>query len=294
MAAGRADHQGVRDAHRGEAHQPWRSTRRRSGRTSAGGSRSSPAACGRGRRSRPRSRTRGPPTPRGRSPPPGRTTRRRRRWTWRPPAERAGRRPSRAPSPLPARDGRRRARWPGRTGRSVHPRTVDRLCGMAQFIYTMQKVRKAVGDKVILDDVTLAFLPGAKIGVVGPNGAGKSTVLKLMAGLDTASNGDAKLTPGFSVGHPHAGARARRDQDGPRERGGRRPRGHRRDQALRGAEREDGRAGRRLRRDHGRAGAAARHHRLEERLGARQRHRAGHGRAALPAAGRAGDAPLRR
>ena len=64
----------------------------------------------------------------------------------------------------------------------------------------MQKVRKAVGDKVILDDVTLAFLPGAKIGVVGPNGAGKSTVLKMMAGLDQPSNGDAKLTPGYSVG----------------------------------------------------------------------------------------------
>jgi ATP-binding cassette ChvD family protein len=71
---------------------------------------------------------------------------------------------------------------------------------MAQFVYNMQKVRKAVGDKVILDDVTLSFLPGAKIGVVGPNGAGKSTVLKMMAGLDHPSNGDAKLTPGFSVG----------------------------------------------------------------------------------------------
>ncbi|MBK5306121.1 MAG: energy-dependent translational throttle protein EttA [Frankiaceae bacterium] len=71
---------------------------------------------------------------------------------------------------------------------------------MAQFIYQMQKVRKAVGDKVILDDVTLAFFPGAKIGVVGPNGAGKSTVLKMMAGLDHPSNGDAMLTPGFSVG----------------------------------------------------------------------------------------------
>jgi len=71
---------------------------------------------------------------------------------------------------------------------------------MAQFIYSMQKVRKAVGDKVILDDVTLAFLPGAKIGVVGPNGAGKSTVLKMMAGMDQPSNGDAKLTPGYSVG----------------------------------------------------------------------------------------------
>ncbi|MDP9101057.1 MAG: energy-dependent translational throttle protein EttA [Actinomycetota bacterium] len=71
---------------------------------------------------------------------------------------------------------------------------------MAQFVYQMQKVRKAVGDKVILDDVTIAFFPGAKIGVVGPNGAGKSTVLKIMAGLEQVSNGDAKLTPGYSVG----------------------------------------------------------------------------------------------
>src|SRR3954449_3392173 len=71
---------------------------------------------------------------------------------------------------------------------------------MAEFVYVMQKVRKAVGDKVILDDVTLSFYPGAKIGVLGPNGAGKSTVLKMMAGLDHPSNGDAKLTPGYSVG----------------------------------------------------------------------------------------------
>ena len=71
---------------------------------------------------------------------------------------------------------------------------------MAEYIYSMVRARKAVGDKVILDDVTMAFLPGAKIGVVGPNGAGKSTILKIMAGLDTPSNGEAKLTPGFSVG----------------------------------------------------------------------------------------------
>ena len=71
---------------------------------------------------------------------------------------------------------------------------------MAQYIFQMRKVRKALGDKVILDDVTLAFLPGAKIGVVGPNGAGKSTVLKMMAGLEQPSNGDAILSPGFSVG----------------------------------------------------------------------------------------------
>ncbi|BDZ57383.1 ATP-binding cassette ChvD family protein [Barrientosiimonas humi] len=71
---------------------------------------------------------------------------------------------------------------------------------MAEFIYTMTKARKAVGDKVILDDVSMSFFPGAKIGVVGPNGAGKSTILKIMAGLDQPSNGEARLTPGFSVG----------------------------------------------------------------------------------------------
>ena len=64
----------------------------------------------------------------------------------------------------------------------------------------MKKARKAHGDKVILDDVTLMFLPGAKIGVVGPNGAGKSTVLQIMAGLQQPSNGEAYLTPGYSVG----------------------------------------------------------------------------------------------
>lgn len=71
---------------------------------------------------------------------------------------------------------------------------------MAEFIYTMYKARKAHGDKVILDDVTLSFYPGAKIGVVGPNGAGKSSVLKIMAGLDQPSNGEARLSPGYSVG----------------------------------------------------------------------------------------------
>jgi len=71
---------------------------------------------------------------------------------------------------------------------------------VAQFIYQMQRVRKAHNDKLVLDDVTLAFYPGAKIGVVGPNGAGKSTVLKIMAGRETISNGEAFLTPGYSVG----------------------------------------------------------------------------------------------
>ncbi len=71
---------------------------------------------------------------------------------------------------------------------------------MAEFIYTMKKARKAHGDKVILDDVTLMFLPGAKIGVVGPNGSGKSTVLQIMAGLQQPSNGEAFLSPGYTVG----------------------------------------------------------------------------------------------
>jgi len=71
---------------------------------------------------------------------------------------------------------------------------------MAEFIYQMIKARKAHGDKVILDDVTLAFYPGAKIGVVGPNGSGKSSVLKIMAGMDVPSNGEARLSQGFTVG----------------------------------------------------------------------------------------------
>ncbi|WHU45066.1 energy-dependent translational throttle protein EttA [Gordonia sp. L191] len=71
---------------------------------------------------------------------------------------------------------------------------------MAEFIYTMKKVRKAHGDKVILDDVTMSFFPGAKIGVVGPNGAGKSSILKIMAGIDQPSNGEAFLDPDATVG----------------------------------------------------------------------------------------------
>ncbi|QCR19035.1 energy-dependent translational throttle protein EttA [Agrococcus sp. SGAir0287] len=71
---------------------------------------------------------------------------------------------------------------------------------MAEYVYSMVRARKTVGDKVILDDVTTAILPGAKIGVVGPNGAGKSTILKIIAGLDQPSNGEARLSPGYSVG----------------------------------------------------------------------------------------------
>ncbi|TPW74588.1 energy-dependent translational throttle protein EttA [Schumannella soli] len=71
---------------------------------------------------------------------------------------------------------------------------------MAEFIYSMVRARKKVGEKLILDDVTMSFYPGAKIGMVGPNGAGKSTILKIMAGLDQPSNGEARLSPGYSVG----------------------------------------------------------------------------------------------
>src|SRR5438309_11496169 len=71
---------------------------------------------------------------------------------------------------------------------------------MPEFIYQMRAVRKAHGDKVILDGVTLAFLPGAKIGVVGLNGMGKSTLLRMMAGVEQRSNGDAKLMPGSTFG----------------------------------------------------------------------------------------------
>ncbi|MEG0503139.1 MAG: ATP-binding cassette domain-containing protein, partial [Raoultibacter sp.] len=71
---------------------------------------------------------------------------------------------------------------------------------MAEFIYQMHQARKAHGDKVILDDVSLSFYPGAKIGVVGPNGMGKSTLLKIMAGLEDVTNGDARLTAGYTVG----------------------------------------------------------------------------------------------
>ncbi|EKX68028.1 ABC transporter, ATP-binding protein YjiK [Streptomyces ipomoeae 91-03] len=98
-------------------------------------------------------------------------------------------------------------RFPSRAGRAarwvVLPTARFQAAGrflLAEYIYTMRKTRKAHGDKVILDDVTLSFLPGAKIGVVGPNGAGKSTVLKIMAGLEQPSNGDAFLSPGYTVG----------------------------------------------------------------------------------------------
>src|SRR5450759_2673559 len=95
---------------------------------------------------------------------------------------------------------------PRRRGRSIAgawsgpPAGTTRLECMAEFIYTMKKVRKAYGDKVVLDDVTMSFYPGAKIGVVGPNGAGKSSILKIMAGLDQPNKGAAFLATGASVG----------------------------------------------------------------------------------------------
>ena len=84
---------------------------------------------------------------------------------------------------------------------------------MAQFIYTLEKARKAHGDKVVLDNVTLYFLPGAKIGVLGPNGAGKSSLLRIMAGQDHPSNGDAKLMPGYTVGLLAQEPRLNEDKD---------------------------------------------------------------------------------
>ncbi len=92
------------------------------------------------------------------------------------------------------------ARAPSRLADSVGAESADTLLRMAEFIYTMTKARKAHNDKVILDDVSMSFFPGAKIGMVGPNGAGKSTILKIMAGLDQPSNGEARLAPGASVG----------------------------------------------------------------------------------------------
>ena len=100
---------------------------------------------------------------------------------------------------------RRATRAAGLTGSaspigSPEPRWPRRLGTMAEYVFTLRNVRKAHGDKVVLDNVTLSFLHGAKIGVVGPNGTGKSSLLKIMAGLDHANNGDAILDPGATVG----------------------------------------------------------------------------------------------
>src|SRR5690349_17760078 len=97
-----------------------------------------------------------------------------------------------------AGSSRTRAAEPRRPSGHESPRTT--IVVVAEFIYSMQRVRKAHGDKVVLDNVTLNFLPGAKIGVVGPNGAGKSSLLRIMAGQDVPSNGEARLMPGYTVG----------------------------------------------------------------------------------------------
>ena len=102
-----------------------------------------------------------------------------------------------APVDDPARTGSLRIEGNPRARARLEP---PERSNVAEFIYQMIKARKAIGDKVILDDVTMAFFPGAKIGMVGPNGAGKSSILKIMAGLDEPSNGEARLTPGYSVG----------------------------------------------------------------------------------------------
>ncbi len=164
---------------------------------------------------------------------------------------------------------------------------------VAQYIYTMVRARKAHGDKVILDNVTLSFLPGAKIGVVGPNGAGKSTVLQIMAGMQQPSNGEAIARAGCVGRHPAAGAAAQREPRRARQRRGGRQAAPRRADPLRGGQRGDGGARRRLRRAPRRAGRAHGGHREPRRLGARRPHRAGHGRPALPARRRRRHRPLR-
>ena len=143
------------------------------------------------------------------------------------------------------------------------------IVDVAEFIYTMQKVRKAHGDKVILDDVTLNFLPGAKIGVVGPNGAGKSTVLRIMAGLEHAEQRRGLPAARGDGRHPPAGAAAERGEDGPGQRRG----GARRDQGPARPVQRDRRADghRLLRRAHGGVRGAAGGPGPRRRLGASTR-----------------------
>ena len=164
---------------------------------------------------------------------------------------------------------------------------------MAEYVFTLRNVRKAHGDKVVLDNVTLSFLHGAKIGVVGPNGTGKSTLLKIMAGLEHANNGDAIKDPDATVGMlqqepPLTEGKTVLEnvEEAVSELKGKMAR---LDDALHG----HGRPGRRPRQAQRRGRCAAERARRGQRVGPRQPPRAGDGRAALPAVRRAGRHPLR-
>ena len=165
----------------------------------------------------------------------------------------------------------------------------------AEFIYTTYKLaRHYPPDRTVLEDISISFYPGAKIGVIGPNGAGKSSLLRIMAGLDDGFTGEARLTPGLHRRLPEPGAAARPRQGRQGQRPRRRPRGPGPDRPV---QRRDGQvvgAGRRLRGDRRRAGGARgpdqRRRCLEPR--AQRRHR--DGRAALPARRRRRDDPVRR
>ena len=164
---------------------------------------------------------------------------------------------------------------------------------MAEYVFTLRNVRKAHGDKVVLDNVTLSFLHGAKIGVVGPNGTGKSSMLKIMAGLDHANNGDAIIDPDATVGmlqqEPPL-SEGKTVLENVEEAVGEIKAKMKR---LEETSEEMGEPGRRPRRPPRRDGRPADRARRRQRLGPRQPARPGHGRAALPAAGRPGRQPLR-
>ena len=164
---------------------------------------------------------------------------------------------------------------------------------MAEYVFTLRNVRKAHGDKVVLDNVTLSFLHGAKIGVVGPNGTGKSSLLKIMAGLDHANNGDAILDPDATVGmlqqEPPL-TEGRTVLENVEEAVGEiKAKMDRLDEIYDG----DGRPRRRPRQAPRRDGRPADRPRPRQRVGPRQPPRPGDGRAALPAARRARRQPLR-
>ena len=164
---------------------------------------------------------------------------------------------------------------------------------MADYVFTLRNVRKAHGDKVVLDNVTLSFLHGAKIGVVGPNGTGKSSLLKIMAGSTTPSNGDAILDPDATVGmlqqEPPLTEGKTVLENVEEAVGEIKAKLDRLQRDLRRA----GRPGRRLRQAARRDGRPADRPRPRQRVGPRQPARPGDGRAALPAAGHGRRHPLR-